>query len=60
MEDVASCIYRIVRNTFLERLMRTVQKLKRPMDNQSAGASDRHQEERKKCTYGETLTGCFD
>jgi hypothetical protein len=43
------------RNTFLEQLIGSVWKSKKPMDDQNAGASDGRQEERKKRTHGETL-----
>jgi hypothetical protein len=55
MEVVASYFYKRVRDLILKSLMRTVRKLKKPMDDWNAGASDGHQEERKKCTHGETL-----
>jgi hypothetical protein len=40
----------------LEGLMRIVQKSKKPVNDWSAGASNEHQEEGKKCTYGEMLS----
>jgi hypothetical protein len=45
MENVASWFYGIVRNAFLEHLIKRVQKSKKLMDNWSARASDRWQEE---------------
>jgi hypothetical protein len=39
----------------LEGLIGKVRKSKKPMDNRNAGASDRRQEEGKKCTHGEVL-----
>jgi hypothetical protein len=55
MEIVASCFYGRVCDLILEGLIGIVQKSKKPMDNQNARASDRHQEEGKKCIHGETL-----
>jgi hypothetical protein len=55
MEGVASCFYRRVRDLVLEGLIGKVRKSKKPMDNRSARASDRRQEEGKKRTHGETL-----
>jgi hypothetical protein len=55
MGVVASCFYGIVRDAFLEHLIRRVRKSKKPMDNRNAGASDGRQEEGKKRTHGETL-----
>jgi hypothetical protein len=52
---VTSWFYGIVRDAFLKHLIRSVQKSKKLMDDQSAEASDGHQEEVKKCTHGETL-----
>jgi hypothetical protein len=40
MEVVASCFYGIVHDAFLEHLIRSVQKSKKPMDDRNAGASD--------------------
>jgi hypothetical protein len=42
MGVVASCFYGIVRDAFLEHLIRRVRKSKKPMDDQNAGASDGH------------------
>jgi hypothetical protein len=55
MEVVASCFYGIVRDAFLKHLIKSVQKSKKLIDDQSARVSDGHQEEGKKCTHGETL-----
>jgi hypothetical protein len=55
MEGVASCFYGRVRDLVLEGLIGKVRKSKKPMDDRSAGASDRRQEEGKKRTHGETL-----
>jgi hypothetical protein len=55
MEGVASCFYGRVHDAFLEHLIRSAQKSKKPMDDQNARASDGHQEERKKRTHGEML-----
>jgi hypothetical protein len=55
MEVVASCFYGIVRDAFLEHLIRRVQKSKKPMDDWNAGASDGRQEEVRKRTHDETL-----
>jgi hypothetical protein len=55
MEDVASWFYGIVRDAFLEHLIRRVRKSKKPIDDQNARASDGHQEEERKCTHGEML-----
>jgi hypothetical protein len=52
---VASCFYGIVRDAFLEHLIRRVWKLKKLMDDRNAGASDGRQEEVRKRTHGETL-----
>jgi hypothetical protein len=52
---VASCFYGIVRDAFLEHLIRRVWKSKKLMDDRNAGASDRRQEEGKKRIHGETL-----
>jgi hypothetical protein len=56
MGVVASCFYRIVRDAFLKHMIRSVWKLKKPIDDRSVRASDGRQEERKKCTHGETLS----
>jgi hypothetical protein len=42
MGVVASCFYGIVRDAFLEHLIRRVRKSRKPMDDQNAGASDGH------------------
>jgi hypothetical protein len=55
MEGVASYFYGIVRDAFLEHLIRRVRKSRKLMDDRNAGASDGHQEEGKKRTHGETL-----
>jgi hypothetical protein len=55
MGVVASCFCEIVCDAFLEHLIRSVWKSKKPIDDQSAGASDEHQEEGKKCIHGEML-----
>jgi hypothetical protein len=55
MGVVASCFYGRVRDLVLEGLIGKVRKAKKPMDDRSAGASDRRQEERRKRTHGETL-----
>jgi hypothetical protein len=55
MEDVASCFYGRVRDLVLEGLIGKVRRSKKPMNDRSAGASDRRQEEGKKRTHGETL-----
>jgi hypothetical protein len=60
MKVVASCFYGRVCDLILEDLIRRVQKSKKPMDNRIARASDGHQEERRKRTYGEMLTGRFN
>jgi hypothetical protein len=52
---VASCFYRRVHDFILKGLIGIVQKSEKPMDNRNAGASDGHQEEGKKHTYGEML-----
>jgi hypothetical protein len=52
---VASCFYRRVSDLILKGLIEIVRKLKKPMDDWNAGASDGHQEEGKKHTHGETL-----
>jgi hypothetical protein len=44
-----------VRDIVLECPIRKVRKLKKPMDDRNAGASDGCQEEGKKRTLGETL-----
>jgi hypothetical protein len=56
MGVVASCFYGIVGDAFLEHLIKSVRKSKKPMDDQSAGVSDGRQEEGKKCTHGEILS----
>jgi hypothetical protein len=48
-----------VHDIILECLIKRVQKLKKLIDNQNAGASDRCQEEGKKHIYSETLRGHF-
>jgi hypothetical protein len=55
MEIVASYFYGRVCDLILEGLIGIVQKSKKPIDDWNAGASDRHQEEEKKCIHGETL-----
>jgi hypothetical protein len=55
MGVVASCFYRIVHDAFLKHLIIRVQKSKKLMDDQNAGASDGRQEEVRKHTHGETL-----
>jgi hypothetical protein len=60
MMGVASCFYRRVYDSYLKYLMKEVQKLKKPIDDQSAGASNGHQKEGKNHTHGETLGGHFD
>jgi hypothetical protein len=59
IEVVASCFYRRVHDLILEDLIEIVRKSKKLMNNQNARASDGHQEEGRKCTYSETLRGCF-
>jgi hypothetical protein len=44
-----------VHDLILKGLIRMVRKLKKPMDNRNAGASDGRQEEERKRTHGETL-----
>jgi hypothetical protein len=39
--------------------MGSVQKLKKPINDQNAGASDGGQEEERKHTHGEMLRECF-
>jgi hypothetical protein len=56
MGVVASCFYGIVRDAFLEHLIRSVRKSKKPIDDRSAGVSDGRQEEGKKRTHDETLS----
>jgi hypothetical protein len=55
MGVVASCFYGIVRDAFLEHLIRRVWKSKKPMDDQNARASDGCQEEVRKRTHSEML-----
>jgi hypothetical protein len=59
MVDVVSCFYKRVYGIVLEYLIEIVQNLKKPIDDQSARMSDRHQKEEKKCMHGETLKECF-
>jgi hypothetical protein len=59
MIGVASCFYRRVRDIILEYLIEKVQKSKKLMDDQNAGASDGCPEEERKHTHGEMLTGHF-
>jgi hypothetical protein len=40
MGVVASYFYEIVRDAFLEHLIKSVQKLKKPIDDWNAGTSD--------------------
>jgi hypothetical protein len=47
IEGVASWFYRKVHNTFLEYLIRIVQKSKKLIDNQNTGVSTGHQEEER-------------
>jgi hypothetical protein len=55
MEIVASCFYGRVCDLILEDLIGIVQKSKKPIDDRNAGASNRCQEEGKKCAHSETL-----
>jgi hypothetical protein len=55
MGVVASCFYKIVRDAFLEHLIRRFRKSRKPMNDRNARASDGHQEKVRKCTHGETL-----
>jgi hypothetical protein len=59
MIDVASWFYEKVCDTFLECLIRGVQKSKKPIDDQSARVSGRCQEEKRKHTHGKALRGHF-
>jgi hypothetical protein len=55
MMGVASWFYRRVHNSYLECLMKEVWKSRKPMNDQSAKASDGHQKEERKHTHGEML-----
>jgi hypothetical protein len=55
MGVMASCFYEIVRDAFLEYLIRRVRKSKKPVNDRNAGASDGRQEEVKKRIHSEML-----
>jgi hypothetical protein len=55
MGVVASYFYGIVRDAFLEHLIRSIRESKKPMNDRNAEASNRRQEEGKKHAHGEML-----
>jgi hypothetical protein len=55
MKGIASWFYGIVHDAFLEHLIRSIQKSKKPIDDRDARASNGRQEKVKKRTHSETL-----